>query len=966
MNSPKVSVIIPCYNLGLYIDEAVDSVLSQTYQDFEIIIIDDGSTDQYTRDLLKNYLRPQCQILKTENQGVSSARNLGINASKGSYILPLDADDIIGDTYLEKAVKILDENKKIGIVYSEVELFGEVNAHWKLPPYQFPEILLRNSIVCTGLFRAEDFKQTKGYDVNLIYGREDHDFWLSIIELGREVYRIPEVLFFYRQRAASRDKSLTREQLIYSHSQIFKNHSHLYCENIEFIFKNLIDLTVKVESLEEQLQKTQIEATLQYLKLRELNFVLFPDWNQPEESLSADFQKVISVILSHPDQERLTLLINTDNILEESEFDAELFFSSVVMNLLMQENVEVTSEPQISFFGELSEKEWEALLPYLNSRIRLENENQQALSKFNLDNLLVCEPDHLIDLKDLQIEEALLNQEVAHRYYQEGNYEEAFVHCQKCLNLQLGNVEIYFLMSESLWQLNRLDEAILSLQKGIDLHPNSGKLHFSLIMKLLYSAKNKEAISTAEKISQLLPNDYTFKVIENLIVPVIYEKQEDIAFYRQRFTEGLQNLIQQTVLEAPEEKTGALAGIGCFSNFYLTYQAQNDISLQRQYGSLVHQIMAANYPQWVQPLSMPPLYNNKIRVGYVSEYFHAYSGTLWLIGWLRRHDKNNFEIYCYYTGNEPDYLTEQFRKSSDVFYHLPANQEAVYQQIIADRLHILFFPEIGMNPPTLQMAALRLAAVQCTAWGHPITTGLPTVDYYLSGNLMEPENAQEHYSETLIRLPNIAVSYPKPAIPPLTKNRSNFHLREDAVIYLCCQAPFKYLPQQDYILPKIAQRIPNAQFIFIRADILKHRLDRAFAEVGLNAEQYCVFLPVQARNNYLMLNLLSDVYLDSFGFSGGNTTLDAIACNLPVVTCPGEFMRGRLSYGILRMLGVTETIAQTEAEYIEIAVRLGLDRDWRQEIAEKIRMRHDNLFDDKVCVEALEAFYKQVVQERLS
>jgi predicted O-linked N-acetylglucosamine transferase (SPINDLY family) len=377
--------------------------------------------------------------------------------------------------------------------------------------------------------------------------------------------------------------------------------------------------------------------------------------------------------------------------------------------------------------------------------------------------------------------------------------------------------------------------------------------------------------------------------------------------------------------------------------------------------------MSANYPNWVAPLSMPPLKENqKIRIGYVSAYFHAYSGTLWLTGWLRYCDKENFEIHCYYIGDYIDPVTQQFQNYSDVFHHYPHNLEATCEQIIADKLHILVFPEIGMNPQTLQIAALRLAPIQCVAWGHPVTSGLPTMDYFLSSELMESEKAQDHYSETLIRLPNIGVSYPKPYIPPLTKTRADFQLQEDAIIYLCCQAPFKYLPQYDFVFAEIARRVPQSQFLFLRGHLLKPRLNRAFAAVGLNSEDYCVFRSIPERFDYLMINLLSDVYLDTFSWSGGNTTLEAIACNLPVVTCPGEFMRTRHSDSFLKMLGVTDTIAHKEEEYIEIAVKLGLDSVWRRDIAQRMSERHRNLFDDKACIAGLEAFYKQVVQENFT
>jgi predicted O-linked N-acetylglucosamine transferase (SPINDLY family) len=160
----------------------------------------------------------------------------------------------------------------------------------------------------------------------------------------------------------------------------------------------------------------------------------------------------------------------------------------------------------------------------------------------------------------------------------------------------------------------------------------------------------------------------------------------------------------------------------------------------------------------------------------------------------------------------------------------------------------------------MQMAGLRLAPVQCVAWGHPVTTGLPTIDYFLSSELMEPENGQEHYSEKLIRLPNIGVSYPKPYIPPVIKTRSDFQLPNDAVIYLCCQAPFKYLPQYDFIFAEIARRVPQAKFVFLRGTLLQPRLKRAFDAIGLNSEDYCVFISIPERLDYLMINLLSDVY----------------------------------------------------------------------------------------------------------
>ncbi len=702
-------------------------------------------------------------------------------------------------------------------------------------------------------------------------------------------------------------------------------------------------------------EKQQNSNFINDFKLKEINIVIFPDWSVDEDDLGVEIQQVIQSIATHPDKSKITLLIDTSDTSGE---EADIFLAAIAMNLMMEEEIDITEELTISLLGYMTEIQWQTLLPLINARVCLENENQTVILSKQLEQI----PSYFLkNLKEVSTAQFFFK--LGNSLFVQGKYQEAIAQYQKLLEIQSGDAEIYWNLSHCYRQLNLLNEYFSTLQQGIKLYPTDERLHFSLIIDLRQNGRIQESILSADYAAKCFPDDYTFQLLKYLTVPSIYENQAEINFFRQRYTQGMQNLIQHTSLKTTEQQHSALAGIGRLTNFFLSYQAQNDIDLQRQYGNLVHEIMAVNYPQWVVPLSMPKLQpNDKIRIGYVSHYLHSYSGTLWLTGWLCQSNHESFEIYCYYTGNEPDPITQKFQEYSDVFHHIPHNFSAACEQIIADKLHILVFPEIGMNPQTMQMAGLRLAPVQCVAWGHPVTTGLPTIDYFLSSELMEPENGQEHYSEKLIRLPNIGVSYPKPYIPPVIKTRSDFQLPNDAVIYLCCQAPFKYLPQYDFIFAEIARRVPQAKFVFLRGTLLQPRLKRAFDAIGLNSEDYCVFISIPERLDYLMINLLSDVYLDTFTWSGGNTTLEAIACNLPIVTCPGEFMRGRHSDSFLKMLGVTDTIAENEAEYIEIAVKLGLDQAWRDTIAERMSQNHDRLFDDKACVAGLEAFYKQVVE----
>ena len=700
------------------------------------------------------------------------------------------------------------------------------------------------------------------------------------------------------------------------------------------------------------------------LNLKPLNLLIFPDWNQPEESLYLELELIIRNLVSHPDRDFLTLVINSSETLEESELDASTIISAIVLNLFMEEDLDTSCEPEIILLENFNQSQWLDILPHIQYRIRLNVENHQAIADSGTEKIPVVELEQLSDITlDSQ---ALALREFGDKLYFQGRYELAIKHYQRFLGSQTGDIELYCSFSECLRNLNRIEDAIAILEQGIRNYPTAGQLHFQLIKVCQQNGLTQQAISNAEIAAQILPNEYVFQLLKHLTLPIVYDTPDEIQFYKERFVRELDKLIQQTSLQTPESKINAFLGLRSFTNFYLAYQAHNVVESQSKYANLVHQVMAANYPQWVQPRSMPPLLENgKIKVGYISSYLHSYSGTLWLTGWLRYCDTKKFEIYCYYTGNDPDPITEQFRQYSTEFRHIPHNLEAVCQQIIDDKLHILVFPEIGMDAPTIQIAALRLAPIQCSAWGHPVTSGLPTIDYFISSELMEPENAQLHYSETLIQLPNIGVSYPKPIVGQLTQCRSDFNLREDAVIYLCCQAPFKYLPQYDFILAEIARHVPQAQFVFPRGELLRKRLKRAFAAVNLDSEDYCLFLTISTRQDYIAINFLSDVFLDTFTWSGGNTSLEAIACNLPIVTCPREFMRGLHAYSFLKMLGVTDTIAKNEVEYIEIAVKLGTDSEWRRDIAERMSQRQDNLFDDRVCVTALEAFYQEVVRERL-
>ncbi len=567
-------------------------------------------------------------------------------------------------------------------------------------------------------------------------------------------------------------------------------------------------------------------------------------------------------------------------------------------------------------------------------------------------------------------EQAKSDLHYAYAAYRQNKYEDAIKYFHKYLAQEQGEGNLYLDLSKCYKKLNQLERAIEIYQEGIKVYPQELSIYLMLMLALQQTNRIEEAISTANQAESILANNSILEFEKQRLFPIIYENSKDIEVYRQRFSQALDLWIKNTSLAMPESRDNALKSIAFQTNVLLQYQGKNDLELHIKYGKIVHQVMADIYPQWVQPIKMPNMnQKDKIKIGYISGHMYDTVVGRLTLGWLQKHNHNHFEIYSYYIYPLKDSKTQQFEVYSDVFHYIPENLEAVCQQIIDDQLHILCFLELGMNPLLTQIASLRLAPLQCATWGNPTTSGLPTIDYFLSSDQIEAENAQEHYSEELIRLPNLGFPYPQPVLPPVNKKRRDFQLRDDAVVYLCCQSLQKYLPQYDDIFPAIAQRVGDAQFIFIAGNLSKSiaekfqlRLQKAFASFGMNSEEYCIILPKMiSYDDFLNLNLISDVFLDTFGWSGAITTLDAIATNLPIVTCPGELMRGRQSYGMLKIIGVTDTVAQNEEEYIEIAVKLGLDPQWRQSIQQQIRRNQDRVYDDPSCVVALEEFYQGLV-----
>ena len=519
-------------------------------------------------------------------------------------------------------------------------------------------------------------------------------------------------------------------------------------------------------------------------------------------------------------------------------------------------------------------------------------------------------------------------------------------------------------------RLGRCREAIGLLRDGAALPGAPARAHLRYIGLLADCNQTREAIAAAASASLLYPDSVVIRLKGGLLLPLLYGSPEELESCRDHFSSELIGLHREIRLDTQERRREALDALADHTNVLLAYQNKNDRDLQVLWGDLAHRIMAANYPQWAQPIPMPPAAPGEpIRVGYVSSRFRDLSATRFFLGWIEGRDPNRFRVYAWHVGHDTDPTTDRVISATDAFYHLPAaagqdSLAGICASIREANLHVLVFLDIGLEPVMTQLAALRLAPVQVMAWDHPVTSGLPTVDFALTSELSEPEDGDAHYSERLVRLPGVGVCYRKPTIPAslLRRTRRDFQLRDDAIVYLCSQSVSKFLPQNDDIFATIAQRVPNAQFVFlvpneIAGGDLGKRLARTFADRGVPAEGRCVLLPEQKHLDYWNLQLTGDVFLDTLGWSSAGSIFEALSCGRPVVTLPGELARSRQGLGILTQLGVTDTIASDKAEYVEIAVRLGVDRVWREGVMAGIAERLPRIFGDSRSIEALESFY---------
>ena len=543
-------------------------------------------------------------------------------------------------------------------------------------------------------------------------------------------------------------------------------------------------------------------------------------------------------------------------------------------------------------------------------------------------------------------------------------HAEALQSLNRALKIKPDLATTWNLRGRTLVQLFRHDEALASYDRAIQLAPNFHWGHLCRGEVHWIRGNGSKAVADFSTAARLKPGDAVARWAAIMaIIPSLPSTHEEALESRRRFDHEL------TLLRAEFDagKFAALHAIGSLQPFYLAYQEQNNRELLGKYGELCVKVMD-RWQRQIDKARRPLSGNDNIcKVGLVTAFLFDHSVWSAIVqGWVDHLDREAFELHIFNVGTKQDPETERAKAGADHYHSGIPTLTGWINRILQSDIDVLIYPELGMDGLTFRLATLRLAPIQVMTWGHPETSGLPTIDYFVSAEAFEPPDAESHYVESLACLPNLGCCYPKSNVEVIIPDLPKMKVDTGHPIFICAGTPFKYTPEHDRILIEIARRVDNAQFLFFHAARFSNlsiklfeRLAAAFATAGLDYSKHVKRLPWLNRGMFFGVLRSATVYLDTIGFSGFNTALGAVESDLPIVTREGKFMRGRLASSILQRMGMGDLVTHTDQEYVELAVRLASDRAYRDKVVEQMKTSREVLFDDPEPVRAFEKLLLQ-------
>jgi len=538
----------------------------------------------------------------------------------------------------------------------------------------------------------------------------------------------------------------------------------------------------------------------------------------------------------------------------------------------------------------------------------------------------------------------------ASKAHEEGRLREALQCYEVALQQSPDSPELLSLLGNLHQDLDNPSAALACYQKSAEQQPQQS--HTQRNLGVIYAANNQphRALHHFELAQKADPHPMNFVLGANLL-PVIYDSKEQVQYWRERLTKCINNLVETGVtIDTTDSVIPA--------NFYIAYQGENDRALMEQLAKVYRGVEccdSAKQGSWKPK-------GKKLRVGFVSAYFCQHTIGRLNLGVIQRLPRDEFEVTVIALASHNDQRSHEFRKAADHYVEVPRQPEKARKIIVDLGLDILIFADVGMSSLSQTLCYSRMAPIQAVTWGHPNTTGSPAIDYFISSDLAEPEDAQDYYSETLIRLPSLGVYYERPSLEGTRRDKAHFGLDPKRRVYLCPQTLFKFHPEFDEVLSGILEADPGGDLAIIRSSTpqwnedLLHRWERVLPD----ARNRVKFLASQPRTEFLHLLSIADVILDPFPFCGGNTSYEAIAIGAPVVTLPGKYLRGRLTHAMYNRMQMTQPVAATPEDYFHLALQIATNAIFREEVVQAIHQTSPILFDNHDDVQAYGTMLKQL------
>ena len=554
-----------------------------------------------------------------------------------------------------------------------------------------------------------------------------------------------------------------------------------------------------------------------------------------------------------------------------------------------------------------------------------------------------------------------------------GNAAQALAHAERALALRRPNGDAERTRAIALAELRRPEEALAALDSLLAGLPDDDRAHYARA-KLCRELGDRHGALAGFRAALAVTPDFGAARWSLAIaaIPALPATAAEASGSRA----ALAGLLKELEAYWSEGRSAdAASTVGASLPFYLAYQEEDNRALLSRHGDLAVRLMAGWQATVCRdappaPAPTPTARGDGRRVlAIVSTHVHDHSVYQALTrGWLRHLDRQRYRIEVFSAGPRRDAASAEAEALADSFT-TGGRALADWVRAIRDATpDAILYPDLGMDPTTYRLAALRLAPVQAVSWGHPETSGLTTVDAYLSAQAFEPDGAERYYSEALVRLPGIGCHYePSPAPAPPAASDPLGRLA-DTVEFLCPGTPFKYAPGHDRVLVAIARRLGRCRFHFFRdsplSDRLLRRLGEAFMDAGLPPEQYLALHPWATAGEFGACLAQADIMLDTLGFSGFNTVMQALGHGLPVVTLRGRFLRGRLGSGILESIDAGEFVAADPGAYVEIAVALAGDAPRRRALRAQLQGRVAGLYGDLRPIRALEDWLEGAIGAR--